>query len=174
MHGLSRQKVRSLGSPIAANFLQEIDAAELRARGAGRNLSESADAVSAAAASGWLQITANANSRPVKLHFAFIEHIADRIHFKVRSVTQGSYSGWQVDSSYSGFLGFYASVGDAVFWKIEPAGTYEGFGDQRPAFFLRDHKGYTVKAVSESGITYLSTGGSGSPLLFTLDDYESY
>ncbi|MCY1453974.1 hypothetical protein D9M71_710020 [compost metagenome] len=124
--------------------------------------------------SGWLQLTANANSRPVKLAFVFIQQIADRLHFNIGSLAQNFYFGQRIDSSRNGFLGFYGSLGDEVFWKIEPAGFYEGFGDQRPAFFLRDHKGYTVKAQSEKGVTFLSTGGNGSPLLFTLGNYRAH
>jgi hypothetical protein len=181
LHGLpsKKKKLSSLESPLAANILQnigvegseDIDVEEL---GAAKTFEQGTQAWFASADSGWLQLTANANSRPVRLAFVFIEQTADRIHFKVKSVTQGLYFGQQMDSSRNGFLGFYSSVSDEVFWKIEPAGFYEGFGDQRPAFFLRDHKGYTVKAQSEKGVTFLSTGGNGSPLLFTLGNYRAH
>ncbi|MNJ52663.1 hypothetical protein D3C77_480090 [compost metagenome] len=172
-----RKKSGHLEGPLAASILQDIgvedsEDIDVEELGAAKNISQGANALFANVDSGWLQLTANANSRPVKLTFAFIEQIADRIHFNVGSLAQSLYFGQQIDSSRNGFLGFYSSVEDEVFWKIEPAGFYEGFGDLRPAFFLRDRKGYTVKAQSENGVTYLSTGGNGSPLLFTLNDYE--
>ncbi|ERT18380.1 hypothetical protein C1X72_10530 [Pseudomonas sp. FW306-2-2C-D06B] len=131
--------------------------------------------------SGWLCLPESfdtVNTTPVTLRFDFIERRDNRRHYRVTCVTEGShYFGRQMDSSLNRFLGFYRSVSDDVFWKIEEIGVHGEGENARPAFILRDRLGYTVKIKTHgpglSLIAYLSTHSvTSDEVHFTLADYK--
>lgn len=128
------------------------------------------------AGGGWLSLPESEillDSAELTLRFDFIEKTADRFHYKVSCDTRaGGYRGTYLDTSRNSYLGFYGSVADEVFWKIEVLGVYGGAGDQRPRFRLRDRKGHTVKLYPYLEAMYLNIEGNSKPIEFILQDYQ--
>lgn len=128
------------------------------------------------AGGGWLSLPENEtllDSTELALRFDFIEKTEDRFHYKVRCESDaGGYRGTHLDVSRNSYLGFYGSVADEVFWKIEVLGGYTGMGDERARFHLRDRKGHTVKLYPYLNAMYLNIEGGTKPIEFTLQDYQ--
>ncbi|MFJ4257592.1 hypothetical protein ACIP01_11695 [Pseudomonas monteilii] len=133
--------------------------------------------------SGWLCLEAKLfraylRQLTATLRFDFIEQRGNRRHYRVSCATPGAdYNGRHLDSSRGGFLGFYKSVADDVFWKIEEIGVHDVDGDERPTFLLRDRWGHVVnismRSMKGDWFGYLCTQGTRTTQLhFTLSNYQ--
>ncbi|WP_287810573.1 hypothetical protein [Pseudomonas sp.] len=98
--------------------------------------------------SGWL-VRRGGSGGTLELCFNYLEHTADRIHYRITAAPGGDYGGAGLGVSARGYLGFYhlACVG---FWKVEVL----EYDEQAQAFSFswRDQWGHRV-SITQEGLT---------------------
>lgn len=93
---------------------------------------------------GWLIHRADVDA-PLVLHFDYISHSQDRVHYNISAGPQTpGYSGARLGVSANGFVGLYQVAAVSDFWKVQlvSAEDMPGMFD----FILRDHRGHVVKS----------------------------
>lgn len=114
--------------------------------------------------------------KPVRFHFAFIKHDANRTLYYISSAEHWDYTGARLERNSDGWLGLYGThvlgrVTDSVnpvnlfsaaqYWKIETLSPWDGElqSAESTAFYLRDQYGHRVAHTRPAADTFALSYG---------------